>query len=213
MSSPIPFALVIGDKNLSSWSLRPWLAMKMANIPFEEIQIWLDRPETAASIAQHSPSGLVPALKHGDLTLWDSLAIIEYCHECFPEAGLWPATLEDRALARAVSAEMHSGFAALRRHLPMKFAETRLERPADPQVDRDIRRVQQLWSECRNRHADRGPFLFGAFSGADAMYAPVVSRFRSYDVALPTELQAYADAVWMLPPMSQWLAGAEAERA
>ncbi len=207
------FTLVIGDKNLSSWSLRPWLALKMGGFAFEEILIRLDRAETQAAIREHSPTGLVPALKTGGQVIWESLAILEYLNDRKPEAGLWPNDPARRAWARCVATEMHGGFPALRLALPMAFAETGLSADVTPQVEADIARIKTLWSKALAAHNAEGPFLFGAFTAADAMYAPVVSRFRSYGVALTPDEQAYCDAVWTLDPMQEWLEGARAERA
>ena len=205
------FTLVIGSKNLSSWSLRPWLAMKQAGIGFREVLIQLDERETDARIARHSPSGFVPVLLTGDLRIWDSLAICEYVAERFPEAGLWPADADARALARSVSAEMHAGFAALRRHLPLecKASYPGFEVPADAKAD--ISRILALWTDCRERHGKDGEMLFGRFTVADAMYAPVVLRFFTYDVKLEGAAAAYADAVRALPAVKEWLAAAWVE--
>ncbi|MGF1456507.1 MAG: glutathione S-transferase family protein [Alphaproteobacteria bacterium] len=213
MTQDPEFTLIIGDKNLSSWSLRPWIALKMGGVDFAEVLIRLDRPETQAAIRQHSPSGLVPALRHRDRLIWDSLAIIEYAHELRPDAGLWPTDQGRRAWARCVAAEMHGGFRDLRDALSMAFAETGLSAPVTPAVEADIARIQALWTRALEAHGADGPFLFGPFTAADAMYAPVVSRFRSYGVALSPALQRYCDAVWALPAMQDWLTGAEAERA
>ena len=178
------FTLVIGNRNYSSWSLRPWLAMKMAGVAFEEVVISLRREETAAEIARHSPGGKVPALRHGELVVWESIAILEYIAEAFPEARLWPRQREARAVARAVSAEMHAGFAALRTHMPMNIRGSKPGRGRTPEVEKDIRRVVALWADCRMRFGAGGPFLFGGFGNADAMYAPVVTRFATYAVTL-----------------------------
>lgn len=203
--------LVIGNKNYSSWSLRPWLALRVAGIPFRELRIPLYRPGAKAEILKHSPSGKVPALKvGGELVIVDSLAIGEFLAEQFPQKRLWPEDVRARAQARAVCAEMHSGFAALRQHMPM---DTRARRPGqgmNEAVAKDIERILALWSECRERYGAGDPFLFGAFSLADAFYAPVATRFLSYGVALPPEAQAYVDAVLALPAMQDWLhAGAK----
>jgi glutathione S-transferase len=187
--------LIIGNKNYSSWSLRPWLAAKAAGIPFKEVVITLDRPDTKELIARYSPSGRVPVLRHGDLTVWDSLAISEYLAETFPEAKLWPADPTQRARARAVSAEMHSGFTALRNAMPMNIRERRAVTPT-ADVQADIDRVCQIWRECRGQVArGAGPFLFGTFSIADAMYAPVATRFRTYGVKTDEVCTAYQEAL------------------
>ena len=205
------FTLVIGNKNYSSWSLRPWLAMKMAGVEFAEVVIPLRRDATATEIARHSPGGKVPALRHGELVVWESIAILEYIAEAFPEARLWPEQRQARAVARAVSAEMHAGFVALRTHMPMNIRGSKSGRGRTPEVEKDIRRIVALWEDCRARFGAGGPFLFGAFGNADAMYAPVVTRFNTYGVALEGLARAYADAILALPPMREWFAAAAAE--
>ena len=202
------FTLIIGTKRTSSWSLRPWLAMRQAGFDFDEVLIPLDQPEAKAALDAHSPTGKVPVLRHGDRLIWESLAILEYLAEVVPEAGLWPADADARAAARTVSAEMHAGFEALRQHMPMDFG-AHLPAPVDvPGVADDIARITALWQSCREGFATDGPFLFGPFTNADAMFAPVVSRFRTYGVALSPPCQAYADAVWALPAMTRWEAEA-----
>lgn len=203
--------LYIGNKNYSSWSLRPWLALKQAGIPFDEIVVPLYRPESKAAILEFSPSGKVPALQRGELLVWDSLAICEYLAEAFPAARLWPSGPAARAAARSASAEMHSGFQALRAQLPMNVRAHLPGRPLSPEAAAEIARVAALWRDCRSRFATGGDFLFGAFTIADAMYAPVVSRFRTYAVALPPDAQAYRDALLGLPAMQEWAADARAE--
>lgn len=205
--------LVIGNKNYSSWSLRPWLALKHVGVPFEEELIPLEHLDTATRIARHSAAGRVPVLVDGALTVWDSLAIAEYLNEKFPEARLWPADPAARAVARSASAEMHSGFSDLRNDLSMRVRSRFAPRPLRTSVQADVDRIQALWRECRARFGVRGPgpFLFGAFSIADAMYAPVVSRFRTYAVPMDPTCAAYADAVWSLPAMREWVAAAERE--
>ena len=177
--------LVIGNKNYSSWSFRPWLAMKVARIPFEETVIPLDTPDFKSRITALSGAGKVPVLIDGDTCVWESLAILEHLAEKFPEAGLWPQDAQARAHARAISAEMHAGFQPLRRQLPMN-----MRRPVKPQrleadAETDVQRIEAIWSHCRARFGQgRGPFLHGAFGAADAMYAPVVSRFHTYGVGV-----------------------------
>jgi glutathione S-transferase len=204
--------IYIGNKNYSSWSLRPWLALKRTGLAFEEVVIPLHEATTRNTILRHSPSGRVPALKHGELVVWDSLAICEYLAETFPEAKLWPEGKEARAVARAASAEMHSGFAALRNHLPMNMRSVFPGRGVTPEVQAEVNRITALWRDCRKRFAgEAGPFLFGHFTNADAMYAPVVSRFRTYKIELDEVAQAYSDAVWALPELQEWLAAAKNE--
>jgi glutathione S-transferase len=205
--------LVIGNKNYSSWSLRPWLALSVAGIAFEEVRIALDRPESKARILEYSPSGRVPCLIDGALRVWDSLAICETVNERHAAGRLWPADPDRRAHARAVVAEMHSSFAALRTHLPMDIRSRHLERGRGAQaradVAADIARVQALWRDCLAESG--GPFLYGGFSIADAFYAPVITRFVTYGVALPPPLAAWADAVQSLPAMRAWTVAAQAE--
>lgn len=205
--------LVIANKAYSSWSMRPWLALKMAEAPFEEIVIPLRQETTAAAIAGHSPAGKVPVLHHGTTTVWDSLAILEYLAEHLPFAGLWPADRQARAVARAVSAEMHSGFGALRSNMPMNVRATLHGRGRAAGVDADLARIGALWTDCRARFGDGGPFLFGRFCNADAMYAPVATRFRTYGIEaeLDDAGRAYVATLLELPPVREWYAAAHAE--
>lgn len=206
--------LGIGDKNLSSWSLRPWFLMTGAGVPFTEENIRLDRPETRTVLQEKSPSGLVPYLIHGDVKIWDSLAICEYVNEFFPEKHLWPEDREARAVARSVSAEMHSGFSALRTVWPMMATREGLRHATSGGVQKNIDRINDLWTRCRREFRKGGDFLFGKFSIADAMYAPVVSRFVTYGpVALSPEAAVYRDTIMATPAMQTWIAGAEAELA
>jgi glutathione S-transferase len=204
-------AIAIGNKNYSSWSLRGWLALKATGRPFDEVVIPLGQPGSRERILAHSPSGRVPALRHDGAIVWDSLAIAEHLAAAFPEARLWPEDGAARAHARSVSAEMHSGFAALRTHMPMNV------RARLPGVGRtigsleDIERIQASWTDCRVRYASGGPFLFGPFTVADAMYAPVVLRFRTYDVRLEGALRAYSDAILAHPAVDEWTRAAEKE--
>jgi glutathione S-transferase len=203
--------IYLGNKNYSSWSLRPWLALKQTGAAFDEEVIPLSEAATRSTVLRFSPSGSVPALKHNELTVWDSLAICEYLAETFPAAKLWPDDNAARAVARAVSAEMHSGFAALRDHLPMNMRSSFPNRGVTPEVQADINRITAIWRDCRKRFGAAGPFLFDGFTIADAMYAPVVSRFRTYKIELEAEAQAYADAVWALPALQEWLTAAKNE--
>ena len=211
--------LVIGSKDFSSWSLRPWLALKQTGQPFAEIVVPLRRPDTRARILEHSPSGKVPLLKHGERTVWDSLAICEYLAELFPEARLWPEDVHARAVARSVSAELHSGFAALRTHMSMDLKTRHPGEGRTPESEADIARIAALWNDARARFGQGGPFLFGQggpflfgrFSIADAMYAPVVTRFDTYGVELDPVARAYCDTVLNMPAMKEWIAAAQAE--
>ncbi len=202
--------LVIGNKNYSSWSLRPWLVMRHFGVPFEEVRLPLDTPEFERGVARWSPSGRVPVLHQGDLVVWDSLAIAEYVNETFLDGRAWPGDRAQRAVARAVSAEMHSGFQALRNQLPLNCRKRAKNFVPSTEAKRDIDRIAGLWRECRAQAGD-GEFLFGAFSIADAMYAPVVLRFRTYGIALGDVERRYADAILALPAVREWLAAAEAE--
>ena len=203
--------LIIGNKNYSSWSLRPWLVLKQVEADFSEIRIPLNMPETRNRILQYSPTGRVPVLQQGTLRIWDSLAICEYLAEQFPEKLLWSQDSAVRAIARAVSAEMHSGFQQLREHLPMN-CRARFPNPGfSSEVQSDIDRITTLWQTCRQQYGTGGDFLFGHFTIADAMFAPVASRFVTYGVPLDAVSQAYVEAIWALPSMKQWLDEAEAE--
>ena len=201
--------LVIGNKNYSSWSLRPWLAMKVLGLPFEERRIALYRTESKPAILRDSPSGKVPCLIDGATRVWDSLAILEYLAEAHRE--LWPAERAARAWARSISAEMHSGFAALRQHMSMNVRKRYPGKGRTPEALADVERIVALWSECRAQHGAQGPYLFGRFSAADAMYAPVVLRFRSYAVELPETCSVYCDTMLALPALREWIDAAERE--
>jgi glutathione S-transferase len=208
--------LIIGNKNYSSWSLRAWLLLRQFEIAFNEVKLTLDTPEFHARIGEYSAAGRVPVLLDGDLHVWDSLAIAEYANERFLDGRGWPQSRADRAHARAISAEMHSGFTALRRELPMNCrkrvrADSIGAGVMSADAARDVARVQAIWREARSQHADAGAFLFGAFGIADAMYAPVVLRFISYDVALGPPERAYVDAVAALPALQHWIADAATE--
>ncbi len=196
--------LIIGNKNYSSWSLRPWLAMKMAGIPFDEKVIPLYEPGSREQILKYSPAGKVPVLIDGDRRIWESLAILEYLAEKFPAAGLWPAEAGARGHARAVATEMHAGFQALRKNCPMNLWLPPEERPQPDEVMDNVRRIDALWSDCRARFGRGGAFLFGAFGAADAMYAPVASRLHSYGLAVSEVSQRYIDAVLALPAFIEW---------
>lgn len=206
--------LYIGDKNLSSWSLRPWLMMKEAGIPFTEKMIRFGRPATRAEMLEVSPTGLVPSLSDGAISVWDSLAIGEYLAESFPEKRLWPNERAARAEARSISAEMHSGFSSLRTVWPMNFSRIGMRHIQPDAVRADIARIADIWRGARERHGASGPFLFGRFSIADAMFAPVVSRFMTYGpVDLPPLAAQWRDMMFALPAMREWGVAAAAERA
>jgi len=203
--------LLIGNKNYSTWSLRPWLALKQTGRPFEESLVALDQKDTRAKILKYSPSGKVPFLRHGKIELWESLAICEYLAETFPDAQLWPKDVAARAHARAISSEMHAGFADLRANLPMDISRDLKAKSRASKVQGEISRMQQIWADCRKRFGTGGPFLFGKFSIADCMFAPVVTRFRTYGVKLEPVNEAYAEAVMTHPAMVEWIEGAKRE--
>lgn len=205
--------LVIGDKKISSWSLRPWLVLKQAGIPFEEVNVRLRQPDTKQDILKYSPSGKVPALITQAGVIWDSLAIGEYIAESFPDKNLWPNDAFARAIARSASAEMHSGFPNLRNEMSMNcLTKIKLDQVSDA-TQAEIERIQVIWEECRTRFGGSGKFLFGHFTVADAMYAPVVSRFATYGVKLRGISQDYCETVTALPPFQAWIREAGAEVA
>jgi glutathione S-transferase len=206
------FTLYIGNKAYSSWSLRGWLACRLAGIAFDEAVIPLSRPDTAAAIRKHSPSGKVPALRHGRTLVWESLAIGEYLHDLAPKAGLWPDDPAARAQARSIAAEMHAGFAPLRQAMWMNTRRRFPGKGRTPEALANIERICAIWGETRTRFGGRGPFLFGRrFNLADAMYAPVVARFVTWEPKLPAKAKAYVAAVWDQPFMQEWRLAAEAE--
>jgi glutathione S-transferase len=206
------YKLVVANKNYSSWSLRGWLAMKLTGAAFEEIVVPLRVPETRELIMRHSPSGKVPCLIHGNVTVWETLAIVEYLAEQFPDAGLWPQDSGARAHARAISSEMHAGFMMLRKAMPMNI---RASLPgwgmSQDGVQGDINRVESIWRDARSRYGAGGDFLFGAFSAADAMFAPVALRFKTYGVSLGESAAAYVEALLAHPPLAEWIAAAKSE--
>jgi len=208
------YTLVVGTRSWSSWSLRPYMALVAIGAPFETICVRLRKAEATADILRHSPSGKVPLLKTEDgERIWDSLAICETLAERHPAAKLWPDDAKVRALARSYCAEMHAGFPDLRDQLTMDFARTLPLPDLRPQTSQQMARIIAAWEEALAAHAGEGGFLFGRFSIADCMYAPVVSRFRTYDVPLPAASAAYAQRIWSLPAMQNWLKEAQAEVA
>jgi glutathione S-transferase len=204
--------LVIGNKNYSSWSMRPWVALRAAGIAFEEVLIplYTDAADKQR-ILDVTKAGKVPALIDGDLTVWDSLAIIEYAAERFPEAKLWPLDRSVRAHARSVAAEMHSSFGALRRECGMNLHRPVRAKQLSEDAKADIARIQQMWTDCRSRHSAGGPFLFGAFGAADAMYAPVVHRLRTYAIPVTSPVSEYMETMQALPAFRQWTEAGLAE--
>lgn len=207
---PPKLTLIIGNKNYSSWSLRPWLAMAAKGVPFAEILVPLGHANTKQQLQQYSPTGLVPALKYGNLVLWESLSIIEFAAEKHPEAKLWPEDLEVRAIARSLALEMHAGFHALRQHLPMNLkrqSSRRLSSAAEAEVMRFAGYVRQL----RLEYGAGGPFLFGEFCAADAMFAPLCTRLRSYEISVDRTTHDYIEAIYRLPAFQKWYQAAVAE--
>lgn len=204
--------LVIGNKNYSSWSMRPWVALKGAGIAFNEVLIPLyTGGADKKRILGFTQSGKVPALIDGDITVWDSLAIIEYAAEKFPDAGLWPTDVAARAHARSISAEMHSGFMPLRNECGMNIHRPVAAKALSDDAQANIVRIQQIWTECRERYGQQGQYLFGAFSGADAMFAPVVHRFRTYAVEVRPPVRAYMETMLANPAFAEWTEAALAE--
>jgi glutathione S-transferase len=209
-------SLVIGNKRTSSWSMRPWLLLKQTGLPFDEIKVRLRQPDTPEQIAVHSPTKRVPVLKDGDIVLWESLAICEYIAELACANPVWPENRGIRAVARSVATEMHGGFLPLRQTLSMDVLLSAALPDIPPDAAADIARIIAIWTDCRQRFGNSGlcppgPFLFGRFTVADAMYAPVASRFTTYGVKLDPVCQAYVDAVMNLPAMAEWIEGARAE--
>jgi glutathione S-transferase len=202
--------LVIGNKNYSSWSFRPWIAMTALGIPFEEVLIPfgspLGNPEFKQRLAAYTPAGLVPVLIDGDTHVWETLAILEYLAEKFPDKGLWPKDAKLRAQARALASEMHAGFGALRSECPMNIRRPVRARDLSAAAQANVARIDAMWSDCRARHG--GPFLFGKFCAADAMYAPVVARLNTYGIRVGREALGYMEAMMALPAWAEWRAAA-----
>jgi len=196
--------LIIGNKNYSSWSFRPWLAMKVTGLAFEEHVVSLSDPDFKKTVMQFSPAGRVPALDDDGICVWETLAILEYLSEKFPAAALWPADRAARAHARAIAAEMHAEFTALRRECPMNMWRPAKRHPLSTEASANVARIDAMWTDCRARFGPHGPFLFGGFSAADAMYAPVVSRFATYMVPVGPASRVYMEAVMSLPAWQEW---------
>lgn len=207
--------LVIANKTYSSWSMRPWLLMRAFEIAFDEIVVPLDAPGAKATILTHNPAGKVPVLRDDDVTVWDSLAIVEHLAERFPDKAIWPKDRAARALARSLSAEMHSGFAPLRRALPMNMKRNgkpaELDAETAREVGANVARLQEAWADARHRFGGDGRFLFGSFCAADAMFAPVVNRFEAYAVEVAPSTRAYMDAIKALPAWRDWETAAAGE--
>jgi glutathione S-transferase len=203
--------LFIGNKNYSSWSLRPWIAMKQIGLSFEEVVIPMVMPNTKAEMLKHAPTGLVPVLIDGDAVVFETIAILEHLNDRFPEAGLWPKDLAARAHARSIAAEMHGGFAALRRDCPMNIRRPVKKHIVSPEAAKHAERIDALWSDARMRFGKGGPFLFGHFTIADAMYAPVINRFHVYDLPRSSTAQVYMDTMMALPAWKEWEVASRAE--
>jgi glutathione S-transferase len=205
--------LLIGNKVYSSWSLRPWLVMRAKGIAFDETLVELRAADTPERIKTFSPSGKVPCLVDGDVTVWESLAIMEYLAEKYPDKGIWPKAAGARAHARAISSEMHAGFQALRNHCPMTITQRFKARALPADVQANVARITAIWNEARAKFADKaqGPFLYGDVSAADGMYAPVVARFHTYSIAVDAVSQAYMDAMRAHPAYKAWVASAALE--
>jgi glutathione S-transferase len=202
--------LVIANKCYSSWSMRPWLLLKQLGIAFDEITVPLDLPDTKARVLKHSPAGKVPILIDGDVTVWETIAIMEHVGEAY-DAPVWPADRKARAMARSIAAEMHSGFSALRSACPMNLGKKFAQKDRGEAVARDVARFVEIVRQAREHFGAGGPFLFGAFSAADAMYAPLVTRLDTYSIALDATTRAYADAILILPAFQEWRSAAMEE--
>ena len=207
----MPLKLIIANKAYSSWSLRPWILLTHFRIPFEEVVIPLDRPETREAILRYSPNAKCPALHDGKVAVWESLAIIEYVAEAFPEKAIWPRGKAARAHARSLASEMHAGFAALRQVCPTNFRRKPKAIALSDEAKADAARIEAAWAHAREAFGKAGAFLFGRFSAADAMFAPVVNRFHAYDIPVAKTTRAYMEAIMALPAWKAWIAGAEAE--
>ncbi len=207
----MPLRLVIANKAYSSWSLRPWILLAHFKIPFEEIVIAMDQPDTQAKMLKYAPTGKCPSLHDGAISIWESLAIIEYVAEKFPDKAIWPRARAARAHARALASEMHAGFQALRQNCPTQFLRPVRKIEIPPEAAADVARIEAAWASARRAFGARGPFLFGAFSAADAMFAPVVNRLHTYDIPVKKPTRSYMEAVMALPAWQAWIRDAEGE--
>jgi glutathione S-transferase len=207
----MPLKLVIANKAYSSWSLRPWILLAHFRIPFEEVVIPLDLPDTRKRILKHAPTAKCPSLHDGAISVWESLAIVEYVAEKYPDKAIWPKVKAARAHARSLSSEMHAGFQALRQHCPTNFRRPVRKLELTEAVEADVARIEDAWAHARQTYGKAGPFLFGRFSAADAMFAPVVNRLHVYDVKVKKATRDYMNAVMALPAWKAWINDAEAE--
>ena len=208
---PMTIQLIIANKAYSSWSLRPWLLLAHFKIPFEEIILALDQPDTRKNILKYSPNGKCPALRDGKILVWESLAIIEYIAEKYPQKAIWPRGVGARAHARSLASEMHSGFLSLRQSCPTQFRRAPRAIALSAEAKADVARIEAAWSGARAAFGVKGKFLFGGFSAADAMFAPVVNRFHTYEIPVKAATRAYMEAIMMLPAWKAWIADAEGE--
>ncbi len=207
----MPLKLILANKAYSSWSLRPWILLAHFKIPFEEAVIPMDEPETRANMLKHAPSGKCPSLHDGKTAVWESLAIIEYVAETHPEKAIWPRAKAARAHARSLANEMHAGFGALRQACPTNFRRPVRAVAVSEEVRADVARIEEAWAHARETFGTAGPYLFGRFSAADAMFAPVVNRFHVYDIPVSKPSRAYMETIMTLPAWKAWIAAAEAE--
>jgi glutathione S-transferase len=210
-SSPVPLKLVVANKAYSSWSLRPWILLAQLKIPFEEVVISMDQPDTRENMLKYAPTGKCPSLHDGKIAVWESLAIIEYIAEAYPGKTVWPKGKAARAHARSLANEMHGGFGALRQACPTNFRRPVKAIPLSDEVKADVARIEAAWAHACAAFGRGGPFLFGRFSAADAMFAPVVNRFHIYDIPVSKPTRAYMDTVMALPSWKAWIADAHAE--
>jgi len=207
----MPLKLILANKAYSSWSLRPWILLAHFKIPFEEVVIPMDEPETRANMLKYAPSGKCPSLHDGKIAVWESLAIIEYVAETHPERAIWPRGKAARAHARSLANEMHAGFGALRQACPTNFRRSVRPVAVSEEVRADVARIEEAWAHARETFGKAGPYLFGRFSAADAMFAPVVNRFHVYDIPVSKSARAYMETMMALPAWKAWIAAAEAE--
>ncbi len=207
----MPLKLILANKAYSSWSLRPWILLAQLKIPFEEVVIPMDQPETRANMLKYAPTGKCPSLYDGKIAVWESLAIIEYVAEAHPEKTVWPKGKAARAHARSLASEMHAGFGALRQTCPTNFRRPVGAIKLNDEVRADVARIEAAFEHARATFGRGGPFLFGRFSAADAMFAPVVNRFHVYDIPVSTPTRAYMETIMALPVWKAWIADARAE--
>jgi glutathione S-transferase len=207
----MPLKLVLANKAYSSWSLRPWILLMQFKIPFEEVVIAMDEPETRANMLKYAPTGKCPSLHDGKIAVWESLAIIDYVAEAYPEKAIWPRGKAARAHARSLASEMHAGFGALRQACPTNFRRPVRAIDLSEAVRADVARIEAAWAHARKTFGKAGPYLFGRFSAADAMFAPVVNRFHVYDVPVSKGARDYMDRIMALSAWKAWIADAEAE--